>query len=78
MTELMSCVWPSANETFAFGIMCVETRRIPEKLAWPTWNYDNAMMGITDRVLAEAPCGPSMWSPRHEQSGLVADVDRPR
>ena len=36
ITELMSCVRPSANETFAFGMMCVETRRILEKLAWPT------------------------------------------
>ena len=26
----------SANESFAFGMMCVETRRIPKKLAWPT------------------------------------------
>ena len=47
--ELMRCVWSSANESFAFGMMCFETRRILEKLAWPTWSYVRAKMRITDR-----------------------------
>ena len=49
ITELMRYVWPSANERFAFGITYVESRRIPNKLAWPTWNYESVKLGIMDR-----------------------------
>lgn len=78
MPELMRGVGPSANESFAFGTMCVETRRVPKKVAWPTGNYYNALMGITDRVLAETRRGPSMRSPRHEHSGIVGDAGKLR
>jgi hypothetical protein len=49
MIELMSYADPSANESFAFGIMYIESRKIPNKLAWPTWNYEGVKMGIMDR-----------------------------
>ena len=59
----MSCVRPFVNESFAFGMMCVETRRILEKLAWPTWSYISAKMRIMDRPSANRGIGhqPVAW-----------------
>jgi hypothetical protein len=71
----MGCVGPSANETFAFGIMCFETRSILKKLAWPTWNYGSATMRITDRPSADRGIGHQQvarCSPIASQPGTVA------
>ena len=70
MTELMSYVGPSANESFAFGITCFETRRILEKLAWPTWNYVRAKMRITDRPSAD-------WGIGHQQVACYSPIALP-
>src|SRR5262249_38456178 len=70
LTELMSCVGLFANESFVFGIMCVQTRRIPEKLAWPTWNYDSAKMRITDRPSADRGIG-------HQQVACCSPIALP-
>ena len=66
----MSCVRPSANETFAFGMMCVETRRILEKLAWPTWSYVRAKMRITDQPSADRGIG-------HQQVACCSPIALP-
>jgi hypothetical protein len=70
VTELMSCVRPSANENFAFGMMCFETRRILEKLVWPTWSYVSAMMRITDRPSADRGIG-------HQQVACCSPITLP-
>jgi hypothetical protein len=50
--------------------LCFETRRILEKLAWPTWNYVRAKTRITDRPSADRGIG-------HQQVACCSPIALP-
>jgi hypothetical protein len=51
-------------------MLCVETRRIPAILAWPTWSYVRAKMRITDRPSADRGIG-------HQQVACCSPIALP-